>query len=351
VAATDDQNIGLPIVEAFRNGHRVAFYSTFRAALATIYVGYTGALVPDEHDFDEAHEQTVVFERRDLVEAVSAPMSGRSHVFVRMDGSDVGQVTSLTGMMLEVGRLAKNHLHLPLEGVSRLHARIVYQDNAYWVEDLGSANGTFVQGARVTRHRLTDGDVVQFGPRVVFRYSITDTGEERILRQLYESSVKDALTGAFNREYFNERLKAEVAYARRHQADLSLVLFDIDHFKKINDTHGHPTGDAVLLTMANAIGKTLRAEDVLARYGGEEFGVVLRGVGLESAHGVGERLRGIAEATSTVHEGNAVRCTISAGCAALSCCENPSTEALIAIADRRLYIAKRGGRNRVVSTG
>jgi diguanylate cyclase (GGDEF)-like protein len=307
--------------------------------------------LPDEQDFDEAHEQTIVIDRNALVDSVSAPQSSRSHVFVRMDGSDVGQVTSLTGLALEVGRLAKNQLHLPLEGVSRQHARIVYVDNAYWVEDLGSANGTFVQGSRITRHRLTDGDVVQFGPRVVFRYSITDTGEERILRQLYESSVKDALTGAFNREYLNERLKAEVAYARRHQADLSFVLFDIDHFKKINDTYGHPTGDAVLQAIVSAVGKTLRAEDVLARYGGEEFGVVLRGVSLQSAHGVAERLRSIAEAALTKHEGNEVRCTISAGCAALSCCENPSTEALVAVTDRRLYIAKRGGRNRVVSTG
>jgi diguanylate cyclase (GGDEF)-like protein len=307
--------------------------------------------LPDDQDFD-AHEQTVVFERRDLADAVaSSTRSHRSHVFVRMDGSDVGQVTSLAGPLLEVGRLAKNHLHLPLEGVSRQHARIVFQNDAYWVEDLGSANGTFVQGARVTRHKLTDGDVVQFGPRVVFRYSITDTGEEKILRQLYESSVKDALTGAFNREYFNERLKAEVAYARRHQAELSLVMFDLDHFKKVNDTYGHPTGDAVLQTTVEAVGKTLRAEDVLARYGGEEFGVVLRGVGLESSAGVAERLRSIVEAAAVSHEGTTIRCTISAGCAALSCCETPSMDVLIAIADRRLYIAKRGGRNRVVSTG
>jgi len=307
--------------------------------------------VPDDDDFDEAHERTVVFERRELADAVASTRSNRSHVFVRMDGSDVGQVTSLSGALLEVGRLAKNHLHLPLEGVSRQHARIVFQDDSYWIEDLGSANGTFVQGARVTRHRLTDGDVVQFGPRVVFRYSITDTGEEKILRQLYESSVKDALTGAFNREYFSERLKAEVAYARRHQAELSLVMFDIDYFKKVNDGHGHPAGDAVLQETVAAVARTLRAEDVLARYGGEEFAVILRGVGLSSASGVAERLRSIVEATSTVHEGATIRCTISAGCAALSCCETPTLEALIAISDRRLYIAKRGGRNRVVSLG
>ncbi len=307
--------------------------------------------MPDDQDFDGEHERTVVFERRELAEAVASSAPNRSHVFVRMDGSDVGQVTSLTGTVLEVGRLAKNHLHLPLEGVSRQHARIVFQDGAYWVEDLGSANGTVVQGARVTRHRLADGDVVQFGPRVVFRYSITDTGEERILRQLYESSVKDALTGAFNREYFNERLKAEVAYARRHQAELSLVMFDIDHFKKVNDDHGHPAGDAVLRATVTALGRTLRAEDVLARYGGEEFGVILRGVGVDSAQGVAERLRGVVEASSVAHDGATLRCTISAGCAALSCCDTPTMEALIAIADRRLYIAKRGGRNRVVSLG
>jgi len=307
--------------------------------------------VPDDQDFDETHERTMVFDRRDLVEAVASAPSNRSHVFVRMDGSDVGQVTTLSGTLLEVGRLAKNHLHLPLEGVSRQHARIVFEDDAYWIEDLGSANGTFVQGARVSRHRLADGDVVQFGPRVVFRYSITDSGEERILRQLYESSVKDALTGAFNREYFNERLKGEVAYARRHQAELSLVLFDLDHFKRINDEHGHPAGDAVLQSTVASVAKTLRAEDVLARYGGEEFGIVLRGVGRDSARSVAERIRGIVESTSVHSDGKTIHCTISAGCAALSCCETPTVEALIAVADRRLYVAKRGGRNRIVSVG
>jgi diguanylate cyclase (GGDEF)-like protein len=304
-----------------------------------------------EDDFDEASERTVVFARQDIEDAVTPSQGQKAHVLVRMDGSDVGQVTTLKGRELNAGRLARSEIHLPFEGVSRQHARLVWKDGAYWVEDLGSANGTFVQGARVQRHRLSDGDVLQLGPRVVFRYSITDTGEERILRQLYESSVKDSLTGAYNREYLNERLKAEIAYARRHQTDLSLILIDVDHFKQVNDTHGHPAGDAVLASVVASVARTLRTEDVVARYGGEEFAVVLRGISIDSAASVGERLRSVVEATPTPFEGKIIRCTTSAGCASMTCIEEPSMEALVAVADRRLYIAKRSGRNRVIHLG
>jgi diguanylate cyclase (GGDEF)-like protein len=301
-------------------------------------------------EFDEA-ERTVVFERSDVLEAVSQKDSNRAHVLVRMDGSDVGQVTTLAGQSLDVGRVARSAVHLPFEGVSRQHARLLWKEGGYWVEDLESANGTFVQGTRVTRHKLSDGDVVQFGPRVVFRYSITDTGEEKILRQLYESSVKDSLTGAFNREYFGERLKTEIAYARRHQTEVSLLILDVDHFKRVNDTYGHPAGDAVLTNAVATLSRTLRGEDVVARYGGEEFAVILRGISLVNAMTVAERLRGLVEATQVVHEGRTIRCTASIGVASLVCTETSTEAAIIAVADRRLYLAKRGGRNRVVGAG
>jgi two-component system cell cycle response regulator len=308
-------------------------------------------IVPTDYDINESSEKTVVFDRRDLLDGLS-PMAGRSHVLVRMDGSDVGQVTTLSGTDIEIGRLAACQLHLPLEGVSRKHARITWDAGGYFVEDLASANGTFVQGSRIAeRTKLEDGDVIQLGPRVVFRYSVTDTGEEKILRQLYESSVKDSLTGAYNREYFGERLKSEVAYATRHQTELSLVLLDVDHFKKVNDTYGHPAGDAVLIATVWALARTLRTEDVVARYGGEEFAVILRGIALAPASTVGERLRGLVETAEVAHGTDSIRCTISAGCASLVCCTEPSGEALVAVADRRLYIAKRAGRNRVVHEG
>ncbi|HVU04396.1 MAG TPA: GGDEF domain-containing protein [Polyangiaceae bacterium] len=307
-------------------------------------------MVP-ESDFDESSETTVVFDRRDLMDGLQPAETGRAHVLVRMDGSEVGQVTTLKGTTLEIGRLAACAIHLPFEGVSRKHARLVWQGGAFVLEDLGSANGTFVQGTKITRQELADGNVIQLGPRVVFRYSITDSSEEKILRQLYESSVKDSLTGAFNREYFGERLKAEVAYALRHQTELSLLLMDVDHFKKVNDTYGHPAGDAVLAGVVGALGQTLRTEDVVARYGGEEFAVVLRGIALAQAATVGERLRTIVERTNVLHDDRTIRVTMSVGTASIACCEAPGMDALVAIADRRLYIAKRAGRNRVVSEG
>src|SRR5262249_21657602 len=206
-------------------------------------------------------------------------------------------------------------------------------------------------GTRITSHALSDGDVIQFGPRVAFRYSVTDTGEEKILRQLYESSVKDSLTGAYNREYFGERLKTEVAYAKRHETHLSLVMVDVDHFKKVNDTYGHPAGDAVLIATVAAVSSTLRGEDVVARYGGEEFAVILRGIELANAITAAERLRELVANQSVTHESSVIRCTVSIGIASLSCTSSPTLDALVAVADRRLYLAKRGGRNRVVSSG
>jgi diguanylate cyclase (GGDEF)-like protein len=304
--------------------------------------------LPD--DFDETSERTVVFERSAL-EAVPPTGGDRMHVLVRMDGANVGQVTRLAGEVIEIGRVAKNAVHLPFEGVSRLHARLILKNGKYWLEDLQSANGTFVQGTRVETHALSDGDVVQFGPRVVFRYSVTDPGEEKILRQLYESSVKDSLTGAHNREYFSERLKTEVAYAKRHETHLSLLMIDVDHFKKVNDTYGHPGGDAVLVAVVASISGTLRGEDVLARYGGEEFAVILRGIELSNGVIAAERVRDLIASLSVSHEGKAIRCTVSIGVASVVCTDGPTADALVSVADRRLYLAKRGGRNRVVSSG
>ncbi len=163
--------------------------------------------------------------------------------------------------------------------------------------------------------------------------------------------MRDALTGTYNREHFEERLKVEVAYARRHNTVVSLVMFDLDHFKKINDNYGHPAGDAALIYVSQRMQKGLRTEDVFARYGGEEFAVILRGIDLEGSRRVGERLRSTVAATPVEFDGKTFPVTMSVGCATLSDCPEPSTTALVAIADRRLYAAKHGGRNRVVAEG
>jgi diguanylate cyclase (GGDEF)-like protein len=272
-------------------------------------------------------------------------------VLVRMDSVQAGSITSLDGPETRIGRSADNTLVVDDEGISRTHVRVYYAEGHYFAEDLDSSNGTYVNGERVQKAVLTDGVAIQLGPRVCFRFSLTDENQERILRQLYESSVRDALTGAYNRHFFLERLGAEVAYAVRHDSHAAILMFDVDHFKKVNDTYGHPAGDAVLRAIATTTIGLLRQEDVFARYGGEEFVLLLRGVTRVGAQRAGERLRDSVQKLQIPAADQVLSVTVSVGCASMECAEKVDAEILIALADRRLYAAKRAGRNRVVADG
>lgn len=305
------------------------------------------SVFPDDSDLED---RTAVVHLADLRRS-SMPTRPDRHVLVRMDASHVGQVLSLEGDEYLLGRHPSCQVVLTDDGVSRKHARIRRDGDGFVLEDLQSANGTFVHGKRIEHQLLADGDVFQLGPTALFRYTFTDSSQERMLQQLYEASVKDALTGAYNREHFDERLKMEVAYARRHDTIVSLVMFDLDHFKQVNDAYGHPAGDLVLIETSRRVASGLRTEDVFARYGGEEFAVILRGIDLAGAAAVGDRLRLHIAAGPVPTDAGAVAVSASVGVASLSCCDEPATTTLVAIADRRLYLAKRGGRNRVISTG
>jgi two-component system cell cycle response regulator len=272
-------------------------------------------------------------------------------VLVRMDSVQAGHVTSVDGPEIRIGRSGDNAIVVDDDGMSRVHVRVFYEDGQYVAEDLGSSNGTYVNGERIERYALSDGVVLQLGPRVYFRFSITDEKQEKILRQLYESSVRDSLTGAYNRHFFLERFSAELAYATRHSSQASLLMFDVDHFKKVNDTYGHPAGDAVLKGVAAATTRLLRTEDIFARYGGEEFVVLLRGIGLPGAARAGERLRRALEELRTRSDDVLIAVTVSVGVVSTTCAPRPDAETLITVADRRLYAAKGAGRNRVVADG
>jgi diguanylate cyclase (GGDEF)-like protein len=252
---------------------------------------------------------------------------------------------------VRIGRSQECEIWLSDDGVSRKHATIRPDQDGYVVEDTQSANGTFVAGQRVESAPLRDGDLIQFGPQAVFRFSVADESQELLLRQLYEASVTDALTGANNREHFDSQLRMELSYARRHNTDLVLLLFDVDHFKRVNDTFGHPIGDEVLIEIARAVRRLVRNEDVFARYGGEEFALILRGIDVAGARAAGERLRSQIEKLSVTSDRGPVQVTISVGCASLATTNEPTTEALVQTADRRLYAAKHSGRNRVVADG
>jgi diguanylate cyclase (GGDEF)-like protein len=261
-----------------------------------------------------------------------------------ISGAEAGSVFRL-GSTTIVGRSPDCEVQIDHAGVSRRHAKIVRDaETEYVVQDLGSRNGTTVRGRGITRCRLVDGDRIGFGP-TFFRFTLADEKELLALKQRYEFSVVDGLTGAINRKHFDDRLIVELAFAKRHQTDVSLLLLDIDHFKAINDRLGHQAGDAVLRQLAGAIKSVLRLEDVFARYGGEEFAIIARSIGTEDALTFAERIRQLVENAEFAFENKPVKVTASVGVASLVDCKEPSVDQLVRLADSALYAAKSAGRN------
>ncbi|MPQ66603.1 MULTISPECIES: diguanylate cyclase [unclassified Pseudomonas] len=182
-------------------------------------------------------------------------------------------------------------------------------------------------------------------------YDVTDVATNRHQLQaanakLQKLSSTDRLTGLYNRGHWEESLKAAYARNQRYGNATSLVMFDIDHFKRVNDTYGHQAGDKVIEHVADVVREHVRDSDVAGRYGGEEFGVVLSDTDKAGARFFAERLRKAIEALEVVHEGQSIRFTISLGVADLSL-PSISHADLIAWADQALYASKKGGRNRV----
>jgi diguanylate cyclase (GGDEF)-like protein len=273
-------------------------------------------------------------------------------VLIRVDGTAGGEPFSLPAAgVLRIGRSREMDIRVEDDGVSRAHATIGPDPAGGWlIADLGSSNGTRVQGEKVAKRRLHDGDVIHLGPRISFRFAMVDAEQQTMMVRLYESSTRDALTGCASRKHFDERLRSEVAAAVRHRAELSLLMLDVDHFKKVNDSHGHPAGDAVLRFIAATIQNRLRTEDLLGRWGGEEFAILLRASPREGGARAAERLRVTIANNTVMFDGVHIPVTVSIGCASLACAGSGSGEALLRVADSRLYAAKRNGRNRVVSS-
>jgi diguanylate cyclase (GGDEF)-like protein len=261
-------------------------------------------------------------------------------------GPELGKRLQLGTAPFEIGRSAKNDLFIDQESVSRHHARVVFDGSQYWLQDQNSTNGTYVNDEPVREHELRDGDQIRIG-RSILKFMTGENVEVQYHEEIYRLMTVDGLTQAYNRRYFNEALEREFNRSQRYQRILSLIAFDIDHFKQINDTHGHLAGDNVLRQLAMAVKTKLRREDVFARTGGEEFGILLPEIGLDGALTTAEKVRRIVETMFVRHEQIGLRCTVSLGVA--SCRgEETSGEDLYKRADERLYEAKQGGRNRVV---
>jgi diguanylate cyclase (GGDEF)-like protein len=283
---------------------------------------------------------------------VAAPTRDRCSVTV-LAGPATGVLAAMKGDTLVIGRGTECDLSVDDTGLSRRHVQLSRRKGEVVIEDLGSRNGTLVDGELLSGPRVVhDGARVKIGRDTVLRVGLHDALEEEAQRKLYDSAVRDSLTRLYNRRYLDERLHAEVAYAIRHRASLSVILIDLDHFKRVNDTLGHLAGDAVLRLTAAMLVRMVRTEDLVARWGGEEFMVLARGAGLRNAHIFADRMRRAIEQMEIPWQGATHHITVSMGVASVE--GTPARmdpAALIAAADAALYEAKHAGRNRVVSSG
>jgi two-component system cell cycle response regulator len=272
----------------------------------------------------------------------------RSAALVVIHGEDLGRKYDLGEDDLMIGRSSKCDVEVDQDSVSRNHARVRHDGSRVVVEDLGSTNGTFVNDEQIDgEHRLRNGDFIKIG-RTVFKFIASNNIEAAYHDEIYRLTTVDGLTQVSNRRYFEDTLDRELSRCRRYQRSLSLVMVDIDHFKKINDTWGHLAGDAVLKDVATTIRGRIRREDVIARYGGEEFALLLPEIDLKGAVAMAEKVRKLVEKHHFSFDSEDIPVTVSCGVASLAK-KNETASALVKRADEKLYQAKDKGRNRVCS--
>lgn len=261
-------------------------------------------------------------------------------------GMDLGKKYAINQREIVIGRSSKADIQVDQESVSRSHSKIINTGKTLILRDLGSTNGTYVNDELVDEYMLRDGDLIKIG-RTIFKFLSSNNIENAYHEEIYRLTTVDGLTQIFNKRYFTETLEREMSRASRYRRDLSLVMFDIDKFKLINDTHGHLAGDAVLKQLAAVVKTKIRREDMVARYGGEEFTIVLPELDVARAAQMAEKIRRLVEQTAFRFEENRIPVTISLGVTGI---EPDMTDAasFIRRADEKLYQAKDGGRNCVV---
>jgi diguanylate cyclase (GGDEF)-like protein len=275
-----------------------------------------------------------------------APPREQAYLIV-LAGSMMGEMFKIGRERTVIGRGQKADIRILDDGISREHCEIIAENDAIVLKDLGSTNGTYCKGVRIESQQLADGDKILVGSNTVLKFTYHDKLDETFQRQMYESALRDDLTKAFNKKYFTDRIESEYAYSIRHNIPLTLVSFDLDHFKSVNDNFGHLAGDYALAEVSIVVARSIRVEDVFARVGGEEFSVICRGTDGRQGRIVAERLRHGVEQKDFTYDGKKIPVTVSVGlCSVPEPAIRDATD-VIAATDTALYDAKRGGRNRV----
>ena len=313
----------------------------------------------DDIDLSPLHESgaTQTFEGSSRGSGGSGPVHVESEADVILiahpESQRLGSRYRLSpGTTLEIGRSAAVGISLPeVMSISRKHARLRYIGPVVTVEDLGSTNGTYVNGQPIHgRTVLRSGDRFQTAA-VHFKFLHEADVESAYHLAIYELVARDGLTEIFNKRKFDEELQRELARAQRHHRPLSLIVFDLDEFKTINDTYGHLCGDFILKQVASIAREQVRPEQILARVGGDEFVILAPETSAEGAEAMAARLRD--KVASFDHRYGDIKISVSCSFGVAELRKEMNTpHDLYQAADDALLLSKRSGRNRVaVQTG
>lgn len=292
------------------------------------------------NEFDDASEKTRV------TDAVAIkPVESEQDVLVQIypAGPNMGRKYELKGKTILVGRDPNSDIVVSSDSVSRKHARLSTEAGRRLITDLQSTNGSYVNDQPIISEILSHGDQVKIGD-TIFKYLVGSDVETAYHEEIYKMTIIDGLTGVFNKRYFLEALEREMSRSQRYGRPLSILMFDIDHFKRVNDTYGHLAGDYVLQSLARLISTRARREEIFARYGGEEFVILLPETHKEGGMELAEQLRKRVASYSFIFEGEEIPITVSIGVATANDGNVTETE-FVKSADERLYKAKSEGRN------
>jgi diguanylate cyclase (GGDEF)-like protein len=302
-----------------------------------------------------SEEKTVISNTSDLTLFQNKGVrTKRRSCLVLYSGPETGKRFILDNDLTVIGRNPDVEVHIDDSSVSRRHAEIVLSGDTVTIGDLGSSNGTVINDVKVdTSVVLKDGDLIRLG-KIIFKFYEHESLDAILHDKIYRMATIDAGTEIFNKQYLTESLRSEFKLARLTKKPLSIIYYDLDFFKKVNDTYGHNAGDLVLKESASVVKGVVRKEDIQCRFGGEEFIVILPNTDLKKAVELAERVRQTLEyhpfklEISDAHGKRTIthKQTISMGVSQL---QNEMTDPkdLLDAADKKLYVSKQTGRNKV----
>lgn len=285
--------------------------------------------------------------------AISNAGKKKQACLVQYSGTGLGKRYMFTKDKITLGRSPNAGIHIHEASISREHAVFHLVGDQVEVEDKGSSNGTFVNDKRVEgRVTLKDQDILRIGTALL-KFFDGNNIDGIIQDKIYRMATIDAGTQIFNKQYLMDTLQSEVTFSQTYQRPLSIIYFDLDHFKKVNDTYGHNAGDQILREGSAIVKNMIRKDDIVGRFGGEEFIVVLPNTDKDTAADLAERMRkALNDYVFKIEQTNDGKKsiiehqqTISLGVAELS--PEMSPKDLLESADKKLYTSKQTGRNKV----